>query len=499
MLTNAMGKTKVLFVSLAFQAGVSQSAVNPSKVVKVSGWPLNTAELPEALLSGDPLLGNLVCPALSRLNLVEQKSEPFLLQKIEVREDRWTFTLQKDLVWWDRQAVTSADLESFLRDAIPEAAKKQGLGRWNVPLFTFAQENGSLVLLWKSAPPFGPYVLNQSPFTKKADTQQRMLPFQCAGVLAPKRERDTLIFDSQGGKIKLAWNAASQESQLSPGESSVSFGFAEDLHPAGFKRQLDEAMVCEQALDTPLITLLAWNPQAPWARDARFRRAMTHLLPRGALLRSGAGSLGDLVSGPLMRLHPGYNEALKVPSYDPKTSDRLLNSLGLRRSEEDGYRRTPNGQLLELKILASDFEGSTILRKVLDDSFRALGLKTVFVQDSKDGVDGVLTSIASSWPDSNPILFLHSASARAPWPWRYSDADMDKALERYAASLTQEKPDFRLLEKVHELVYKAEPFSILMQHRVCLNAQLGKGRKSQQKVTLKNPDWFSDLTGIKAF
>lgn len=495
MLTNAMGKTKVLFVSLAFQAATSFGAASQVKTIKVAGWPLNVSTLPEALLSRDPLLGNLVCPALSRLNLLELRSEPYLLQKIEQRDDRWILTPRLGLKWWDGNNVTLSEMEEFLKAELPSAVQREGFGRWKLPAMSFVQESGKLVIQWKSSPDFGPYVLNQIPFSKVNDTNRWQVPFQCVGSLQPDFERERLYFKPHEDTAKLAWLSDVNVEIKSSEGPYVAFRFGEDLHPSGHKRQLDEALVCSQPLDTPHITLIAWNPNSIWAKEPKFRKSMTHLLPRGALLRSGAGSLGDLVSGPLLRSHPGYNTNLKVPSYDPLLADKLLNSLGYRRSE-DGYRRTAEGQLIELKILVSDFEGSTLLRKVLDDSFRALGLKTIFTQNPGEKVDAKLTSIASSWPDANPSRFLHSQASKTPWPWRYSDQPLDQALDHYAVSLTHEKPDFRLLEKVHELVYKLEPFSILMQHRACVDIQLGKSAKAPQKVSLRNPDWFSDLTGL---
>ena len=148
---------------------------------------------------------------------------------------------------------------------------------------------------------------------------------------------------------------------------------------------------------------------------------------------------------------------------------------------------------MELHILVQDFEGSTLLRKVLDDSLRAIGLKTVFTNKKDAPVDAVLASVASSWPDANLSSFLHSKSDESPWPWRYQDAALDEALSSYALSLTRQKPDFTLLEKVHELVYKLEPFSILMQHRVCLEAHQSPSEPRRLKTGVKNPDWFAEL------
>ncbi|MCX6129962.1 MAG: ABC transporter substrate-binding protein, partial [Proteobacteria bacterium] len=249
-------------------------------------------------------------------------------------------------------------------------------------------------------------------------------------------------------------------------------------------------------IDTPIFTVIAWNPNGPVTGDARFRRAMTHLIPRGALLRAGTGHLGDLVSAPILRSHPGYNRRLLVPNYDPQKADTILNELGYKRTPEEGFRRNPEGQALEIKLLVRNSAGSGLLRKVLDDGFRALGIKLKFIDESEGVPDGLLTGIMGSWPDSDLGPWLNSRQSESIWPWRYQDAKLDEALEAYARSLTEASPNFGLLEKVHELVYKLEPFSVLMQHRVCLDAQWPEKRLPPGEITLRDPEWFRNFIGL---
>ncbi len=485
MLTNAKGKTTVLLWILGF-TGPALSVEKKTNVV-ISGWPLEVGNLGQAVLSEDPLMGTLVCPSLTRLNLNALKSEAYLLEKLDDNGEQWTFKLKSGLKWWDKSAVSGEQLAEFLRLELPVAVEKQGLRTWHLPAMDLTVNGPQVTIHWKSKPLFGPYVLNNSPFRQKFEGIES-LAFQCAGELKPEKEASTVhLIAANGLRLDL------QPSSVSNDPPFIDFRFGEELHPNRSKRQLDEALKCDQAIDTPFITLLAWNPAGRWTSDPTFRRAMTHLIPRGALLRSGAGSLGDLISGPILRAHPGYKRNLLVPAYDLGKAEQLLNKLGYKRSEQDGYRRTPQGELMELRILVHDFEGSTLLRKVLDDSLRAIGLKTVFTGKMENNVDAVLASVASSWPDANLSSFLHSKSVDSPWPWRYQDAALDQALVTYALSLTRLKPDFTFLEKVHDLVYKLEPFSILMQHRVCLEAKLGAAEMRKLKIGVKNPDWFAEL------
>ncbi|MDQ3230213.1 MAG: ABC transporter substrate-binding protein, partial [Pseudobdellovibrionaceae bacterium] len=319
---------------------------------------------------------------------------------------------------------------------------------------------------------------------------------QCAGNWrAETATAGLLLHDRSGEGRNNILLTADTKARTASSERLLAFEFGEEMPGADSKKPITQNLSCERPLDTPIMTVIAWNPQGATTRDAKFRRAITHLTPRGALLRSGAGSMGDLISGPVLRAHPGYKRNLLVPAYDPAKSDAMLNELGYRRLEEDGFRRDPAGKLLEVKILARDHEGSTLLRKVLDDSFRALGIKLRFINEGDGTPDGLLTGIMTSWPDGDLTDLLHSKASARSWPWTWQDQNLDQALEAYALSLTQKTPDFTLLEKIHDLVYKLEPFSVLMQHRVCLEAKLSKPQ-AKGEIAVRNPDWFRQLIGL---
>jgi hypothetical protein len=487
MLTNAMRKTQVLFIGLSLTSAVM--AVEKPKSVLVAGWPLDIQNPTGPLLAGDPLLGPLLCPSLTRLNLANQRSEFVLLKQLEDKGNRWSFQPKSGLSWWDGSTV---DLESFLRAELPKAIETQGLGQWKVPAFSFRKEGETLHLEWKEAPAFGPYILNRMPLIKEAAFGR--LAFQCAGAYRPQYQAAGIELQSTASPAAPVLQWVDVDQQAVRGQEMLRFRFGEELHPEGYRRQLEDALECPRKVDTPLISLIAWNPTGRWTKDVRFRRAMTHLLPRGALLRSGAGSLGDLLSGPILRIHPGYRRSLLVPTYDPSRADHLLNELGHKRSEEDGYRRTDKGQIMEVQLLVSSADNHSLVRKVIDDSFRVMGLKVAFVTQKDKNPDGMLTSLVSPWPDTNLMPFLHSKSKSSPWPWTYQDNALDQGLEAYALSLTRQQPDFTLLEKVHELVYKQEPFSILMQHKVCLDSSRGI---ASTRLSLRNPDWFAELVGAR--
>ena len=102
--------------------------------------------------------------------------------------------------------------------------------------------------------------------------------------------------------------------------------------------------------------------------------------------------------------------------------------------------------------------------------------------------DGMLAGIAGSWPENDLAPLLHSKRSSDVWPWTYHFKEIDEAMSRYNLSLTQAKPDFSLLENIHDLVYKKEPFSVLVQHKSCM--QYGKGMAAPKVISVKSPDWI---------
>lgn len=462
-----------LSIFVLFHLAASQSLHASETPWKVYGWPLSEKSFSEIALNHDAIMGTFVCPALTRLNLQAARSEPLLLQSVAASGATWTFGLKASTAWWNGKAVEASDIEEFLLRELPKL---------NLPNFKLEKSAKSVSVVFEKDPIFGPYVLNGIPFSRNTGGK-----LECAGPLEIfEKNQDLLLKGRLKGKdreIVLVHEAP--RSQIK--DDFVSFRFGNELHPLTYERQIEEEISCKTPLELPIVTLIAWNPAGRYTKDEEFRRAMTSILPRGALLRAGAGSLGELISAPIIKSHPGYKRSLFVLPYDLKKADSILNSMSLVRSEKDGYRRTPTGEVLEISIATDPSKNSSLMRKILDDSFRALGMRLQMVTD-KSKADGILTGIELNWPTNDLTSLLHSKKGQKVWPWTYSFPEIDTAMDKYKLSLSQEKPDFALLQSIHELVMKREPFSVLVQHKSCM--QYGKGvRPSAGVPNARDPDW----------
>jgi hypothetical protein len=476
-------------LTLSLASSMAYLALSPSlhaseRPLMVYGWPLAESDPDKMLLNQDAIMGTYVCPSLTRLNLQTSSSELVLLDKLQDNKTQWVLTPKASVKWWSGKALEGKDLLEFLKSELPSLVKKIGNDQWPLPNYTVEESGKDVKVVWESAPVFGPYILNRTPFYRRGASG-----LECAGTLKPEKSATGLAFTgSLNGKDRqLIFKPEPPELKNKDSDSFVSFRFGDEMHPQTFERQIEEELSCPSSLDLPIMTMIAWNPEGTYTKDEMFRKAMTYILPRGALLRAGAGSLGDLISAPILRAHPGYKKSLLVLPYDLRKADAILNQMGFMRSEKDGYRRTANGEILEIAIATDQKRDSSLLRKVLDDSFRALGMKLRMVdKDSK--ADGMLAGIAGSWPENDLAPLLHSKLSANVWPWAYRFTEIDDALNRYNLSLTQAKPDFAILENIHDLVYKREPFSVLVQHKSCM--QYGKGVSAPKAISVKKPDWI---------
>jgi hypothetical protein len=262
-------------------------------------------------------------------------------------------------------------------------------------------------------------------------------------------------------------------------------------------RLSDEVAVCPQRLELPAASVLTWNTQDGPTADKQFRLLMTELTPRGALLRSGAANLGELLSAPIPRSHPGYNPQVLVRPFSMEQVSDGLDGLGYQRKRADAPRLDKNGRPLKLAIgIASSSVG--LAEKVLADAFTAVGIAADFVPKgrAKGPLSGALAGVKLDWPDADLLLSFHSRGRGSPsqtYPfWPLADKELDRALEAYTRSLTTATPDFGALAKVHARLFDLEPVTVLMQHEACVEASPSLAARLKS-LNIRDPDWFRRL------
>jgi ABC-type transport system substrate-binding protein len=471
------------------------SSVSIAETLDIIGWPeppvakVNDGD--HMRISRSPLFGRFACPSISRLNLMDKKNEPFLVSKIEVLNGGriWKFTPKNDLVWWNGDNVSPADFKSFFETNLADFVNEAGLGKWTTPNFTVTNDSSTVTVSWQVEPKFGPYILNKISLSRKSPETKEM---ECVGSYkltenAGKPQLERVAKAGRGvTKISLK-NKGPKSKSEAEASHDLEFRFPYDFLASPWMRLPTDQITCERQLDLPVATMIVWNPQGAYSKNQAFRNAMTHLIPRGTILRSGAGDFGNLLSGPLLRAHPGYRRNLKVKDYDPKLAAKELATI------TDWKDKKVNDEHRAKILLFSYGSSNGFIEKVLTDASVNFGIELVFTDNPTDlpKVEGILTSAYLPWPDADFYGLLHSkAGFKFPY-WALDDRSLDPLLEAYSLSLTQERPDFEALQKVHEVLYRTEPFSIIMQHYACL--VMNGGKTTLAKTFIRDPDWLYNL------
>lgn len=472
--------------------------------VAITGWPAPELGLsePPLELGDDPVLGRQVCPPFTRLNLAQGKSEDVLVRRVveEFRDAKrgalWRYELRGGLHWWSGAELKPAEAAASLKAALPQLVSARGAGLWKLPQHEIVVEGNDLVVRWKEPPEFGPYVLNGLPLWRPAATPGKGPQFECVGVYrAEPRPYGIALLPNRGyafgaklPDLALYAPDAPDAAKLGAKAPQIAFRHAAQFDGAPHGGDNDAPPGCSQLIELPLATVIAWNTTRGVTADPAFRALLTQLTPRGALVRSAAATLGELLSAPIPRLHPGYDGKILVRPFDLDAVSRALDGLGYTRKTPAAPRAAKDGTALTLRIVADSGAGS-LAAKVLVDAFAAVGIAVTFLDEAnlteKDlrAADGHLAAVALDWPRADFLANFHS-KASEPGPfWPLADAALDQALERYALSLTTATPSFQALAVVHKKLYELEPVTVILQHKACF----------ERNVNPKDPDWFRHI------
>ena len=447
--------------------------------VQIKGWPhvVDTQKGPQESWSQDAVLGSLVCPSLTRLNLLKKASGPQLLKGVKEKKADgaffWQFSLKDDVRYWGGSRVEVKDYVAFIEGVL---GSFKGLAPFKV-----TGKKGEVSIRFAKEPSVGPYLFNSRPFFRRISPGKKGgLLFECAGSYAIESHSPLVLAAvskaKKPEKIVFSDGTSGQKAEV------LEFRFPEYYQNSIKGRSPLSAIKCQRKVDFPIFSAIEWNLQSPLSSQEIFRKAITHILPRGTFLRSGAGYLGDLVSAPLLRAHPGYDRGVYVRKFNVDTGKQLLRQLGFKKSEKNGFFVGQDGKNLTLKLhKPKEMQGP--MEKVLKDSLEIAGIQVVFTENSKVKTDGTLTGLVSPWPEGSLSLLLKGSPV-------VKEKGLNALLSAYDKSLTRQKPDFNGLKKIHRVVYDLEPYSIFMQHRACLVSQ--SGRKIP-KIIIRDPDWFWDL------
>jgi hypothetical protein len=256
----------------------------------------------------------------------------------------------------------------------------------------------------------------------------------------------------------------------------------------------DRPYPCSRKVPLPYLTVIKWNPASTLLANEKMRYLLTAITPRGALLRSGAGSLGDLISGPIPRHHPGYDSSIRVRPFNLEEAMAEFDKMGFTKAAGSVYRTSPKGHELHLRLLAPA-EGVHWIEGVLIDAYRAAGVRLTILRSTKGEAshDGQITGLFLDWPGLNFLPDFHSKTTSSIGFVSHRSKAFDTILAEYAVSLTTSKPNWALLKAIHGYLFELEPFTMLLHHFACLIPSSSIEGKVPKSINTLDPDWFRTM------
>jgi peptide/nickel transport system substrate-binding protein len=120
-------------------------------------------------------------------------------------------------------------------------------------------------------------------------------------------------------------------------------------------------------------------PVSDWFNDVRFRRAVSHLVPRdhiSTVLRNGGAVPAVGWITPVSPYHSPQADEL-VPRFDPRSAEALLDDMDLKDRDGDGIREDASGAPVSFSLITNENESRISVLDLLSEQFRNVGLDLV--------------------------------------------------------------------------------------------------------------------------
>lgn len=476
--------------------GLSARAASAGEVT-VGGWPLAAIPLegPPSDFGDDPVIGRQICPPLTRLNLKTKSAEGIVLRRAveefrgEKKGSLWRLEVRTGIFWWSGAPVNSEDIAKYLiANLNPILIETYGTV-FTIPAHEItATDSHTVTIDWKTPPPFGPYVFNGMPLFRKVSEGFADLKYECVGNYRPESLQPLVLMPASG----YVFGARLPKVRfLTESETRADIKFVFSKNPDSKSVQK-----CNAIWSSPFFSVISWNLYHGPAAKVDFRKLMTGLIPRKEIISAGILTYSDVVSAPIPRMHPGFSPTAIDMSFNAAKVSTALDALGFRRKKPYSTRTDGKGNPLRLQII-NNRKDEGLVEKLISDSFSSVGLEVDFIEALEAGmgpdqIDGYFTTLHTDYPKIDFLTLLHMQTPSVDGFWKVKDPEFLKKLEKYALTLTTEKPDFSLLSSIHQYLASNQIYSVIAHHRACIKTA-DAIKLSPSGVNNGDPDWFRDL------
>jgi peptide/nickel transport system substrate-binding protein len=491
-------------------------------VVRLAGDPktLNPALVQETTSSA--VIGDLFT-GLVKIDPKTLKVKPDLATSWEHNPNGtvWVFHLRKNVRWNDGKPFTADDvvftfrevyfnpkIPTPLRDTLLVNGKPFGVEKLDNRTVKFVLperfapflrtltvsilprhklegfvKNGTFTTAWNVDTPVkeivgtGPYrlveyekgqrvVWEANPYYYERDKNRVRLPYirEKIGLIIP--DPDTALMKFLAGKIDIMGVGAQELLSI-------------------FVRAKDRPIKVYDLGPTPSLTFLVFNenPHAgipkykiKWFRNPLFRWAISHAIDREGIVNLVYGGLAKPLYGPVTPANRWiYSPDLFPPiSYSLKEAKSILESLGFKDRNGDGYLEDPQGHRLEIVLLtnAGNKEREAI-GAIIKNDLERIGIKVYFQPLDFNNLVRLLTTPPYGWeamiigltgsvdPHFGRNVWCSWGSLHMWYPLQKKpstewEAEVDRLFDEAALTLDENKRR-ELYRKAFRIIYKEQP------------------------------------------
>jgi peptide/nickel transport system substrate-binding protein len=264
------------------------------------------------------------------------------------------------------------------QEAVDKMAKDAGYDNW-VGLLKFKNDwalNPELptVAAWKTTSPINTptWVLERNPYFYMVDTAGNQLPYVDKVVMTLAENLEVLNLRAIAGEYDF------QARHIDVGKLPV---LVENQAKGNYKVYLDPA---DSGCDACLFfnqTYEADPEVAKWLQNRDFRIALSLGIDRNQLNEAfwlGLGTPGSQVLAESSPYNPGPEYRTMHSTYDPDKANRLLDGIGLKARDAEGYRLRTDGKgrlRIELMTVGGQFLQFTQIAEMIREQWRKIGIQ----------------------------------------------------------------------------------------------------------------------------
>jgi len=227
------------------------------------------------------------------------------------------------------------------------------------------------------------------------------------------------------------------------------------------------------------IFVMFYNLDLEPTNNKDFRKAIAYAIDRQAILDKVFFGFGKIATGPIPSSHWAYNPNVTKYEYNPELAKRILDNLGFRDIDGDGYREFPNGSKLTLVLPYNSgvaFHERTA--QLLAEMLRGIGIRV----ELRAYDEATLTTVVyntrsfhitverfSTGPDPSIGIarLYHSSYASSKVPFTnaasgYKNPTVDKLLDS-AAKIADKGERARLYGEFQRIVADELPIYVLLE------------------------------------